>query len=113
VGTLLDVIVLKFFIVGVDSGVVELPSGVYLRPYSCDSVRGPCAAGVLVCPSGGFFEMGILESRPLCGPVSSEEGGPSDLVLCSNSTLTMFGIPSGVDGFAIKPCIYAFDENYQ
>jgi hypothetical protein len=27
--------------------------------------------------------------------------------------LTMFGIPGRVDGFAIKTCVYAFNENNQ
>jgi hypothetical protein len=36
---------------------------------------------------------------------------PSDLVLCRDSTLAIFWVTSGINGFAIKPSIDAFDKH--
>jgi hypothetical protein len=112
VGALLDVGVLKFFIVGMNGVVVERPSGMKVFPNSCDRMRGPRAAVAFVRPGVSFLEMSILEGcLPLCGPVSLKEGMPFDRVLCRDSALAVFWVSSGIDGFTIKPCIYAFNEN--
>ena len=62
-------------------------------------------------PALSLFEVCVLETRPLMGPVALEKGVPTDTGLCFDGALTIAGVTSRINGCASEPGVNAFEED--